>query len=140
MVKRICVDMSCSILHHGHIRLLKKASKFGRVIVALTSDSEIKKYKKITPELNFKRRKEILDSIKYVSKVIKSNFNITEKFLKKNKLDLLVHGNDNSNKISREKLIIFKRTSRISSTEIRKISYKNIKRLKKINKIIRKTG
>ncbi len=138
MDKRICVDMSCSILHHGHVRLLKKASKYGRVIVALTSDSEIKKYKNITPELNFKRRKEVLESIKYVSKVIKSNYNITEKFLKKNKLDLLVHGHDNSNKISRQKLIIFKRTSRISSTEIRKISYKNIQRLKKNNKINRK--
>ena len=41
--KKILVDMSCSILHYGHIRLLKKASKFGNVIVALTSDNEIKK-------------------------------------------------------------------------------------------------
>lgn len=135
MTKRICVDMSCTILHHGHVRLLKKASKYGRVIVALTSDSDIVKYKKIIPELNFKKRKEILESIKYVSKVIRSNFNISEKFLKKNKLDFLVHGHDNSNKISRQKLIIFKRTSGISSTEIRKISYKNIKILKKLKKL-----
>ena len=43
--KKVLVDMSASILHHGHINLLKKASKFGDVIVALTKDSEIKKKK-----------------------------------------------------------------------------------------------
>ena len=32
--KKILVDMTCSILHHGHIRLLKKASKYGKVIVS----------------------------------------------------------------------------------------------------------
>ena len=121
--------MSCSIIHNGHIRLLKKASKYGKVVVALTSDLEIKKYKKIEPELNFRQRKEILESIKYVNKVIKSGFFITNNFLKKNKLDLLVHGSDNSNNIDQRKLIIFPRTSNISSTKIRKISYKNIRKL-----------
>ena len=98
------------------------------MVVTLTSDLEIKKYKKIEPELNFRQRKEILESIKYVNKVIKSGF-ITNNFLKKNKLDLLVHGSDNSNNIDQRKLIIFPRTSNISSTKIRKISYKNIRKL-----------
>ena len=38
MIKRICVDMSCTIIHNGHLRLLKKANKFGKVVVALTSE------------------------------------------------------------------------------------------------------
>ena len=42
--KRVLVDMSATLIHHGHIRLLKKASKLGNVIVALTSDNEIKNY------------------------------------------------------------------------------------------------
>ena len=32
--KRIMVDMSATLIHHGHIRLLKKASELGEVIVA----------------------------------------------------------------------------------------------------------
>ena len=32
MTKRIMVDMSATLIHHGHIRLLKKASEFGEVI------------------------------------------------------------------------------------------------------------
>ncbi len=34
MKKNILVDLSATIIHHGHIRLLKKASKLGKVIVA----------------------------------------------------------------------------------------------------------
>ena len=46
-MKRILVDMSAVLIHHGHIRLLKKAKKYGEVIVALTTDKEIKKEKKL---------------------------------------------------------------------------------------------
>ena len=124
MKKNILVDLSATLLHHGHVRLLKKASKYGNVIVALTSDEEIKKNKGYTSELNFSQRKEILMSIKYVSKVIKSKWLIKENFLKKNKIHYLVHGNDNSNIVKKNKLIIFKRTKGISSTILRKRSKK----------------
>ncbi len=126
MQKKILVDLSATIIHHGHIRLLKKASKLGRVIVALTSDIQIKKYKGYKPELNFSQRKEILESIKYVDKVIKSNWMIDNRFLKKYKIDYIVHGSDNSNKVDRKKMIIFKRTKGISSSLIRKKSIKII--------------
>ncbi len=63
MVKRLLVDMSLTILHHGHIRLLRKASELGSVIVALTSDDEILKNKGFLPYLSYDYRKEILLSI-----------------------------------------------------------------------------
>ena len=122
--KKILVDMSATLIHHGHIRLLKKASKLGKVIIALTTDNQIKKYKNYHPELNFKQRKEILESIKFVSQVVPSNWLIKNKFLKKHKIDILVHGDDNSNKISFKKLKIFERTSGISSSLLRKKSAK----------------
>ncbi len=128
MKKNILVDLSATIIHHGHVRLLKKASKLGKVIVALTSDDQVKKYKGYKPELNFSQRKEILKSIIYVNKVIKSNWMIDEKFLKKHKIDFVVHGNDNSNKIKKEKMIIFKRTKGISSSLIRKRSIQILKK------------
>tara|TARA_B100001175_G_C19113490_1_gene450888 strand:+ start:192 stop:578 length:387 start_codon:yes stop_codon:yes gene_type:complete len=117
--KKVLVDMTCSIIHHGHIRLLKKASKYGKVIVALTSDEEIVKYKKFKSPLNFQQRKEILSSIKYVSKVIKSNYFITEKFLIKHNINFLIHGSDNSNEIPKKYIKIFKRTKKISSSIMR---------------------
>lgn len=39
---RVMVDMSATLIHHGHIRLLKKAAEIGDVVVALTTDDEIK--------------------------------------------------------------------------------------------------
>ncbi len=118
--KKVLVDMSCSILHHGHIRLLKKASKFGQVIVALTKDKEIKRHKGFYPELKYNFRKEILESIIYVNKVIPSNWKLTNKFIKKNKVDILIRGSDYSKEKFNIKTIIFPRTKKISSSIIRK--------------------
>ena len=111
--------MSATLIHHGHIRLLKKASNFGKVIVALTTDAEILKSKGYNPELSFDFRKEILLSIKYVNEVIPSPWLIDEDFLNSNSIDFLVHGSDNSNMIPKEKLILFQRTEGISSSILR---------------------
>ena len=116
--QRILVDMTADIIHHGHIRLLKKASSYGKVIVALTKDTEVKKFKNKKTILNYNQRKEILISIKYVSEVIPSKWIIDDYYLKKNKIDFLIHGNDNSNLVSKDKIKIFKRTKKISSSQI----------------------
>ena len=123
--KRILVDMSCSFIHHGHIKLLKKAKKLGNVYVALTSDREIKKYKKIKPELNYPNRKEIISSIKYVSGVVKSKNIINNDFFKKHRFDFLVHGVDNKNTVDKKYTKIFNRTKNISTTKLRKKAAKN---------------
>ena len=70
IVKRILVDMSLTSLHHGHIRLLQKASLLGHVVVALCSDDEILKAKGFLPLLSFEHRKEIALAIRYVEEVI----------------------------------------------------------------------
>ena len=108
--KRILVDMSATLIHHGHIRLLKKASDYGNVIVALTTDKEILEKKGYHPELNFDFRREILLSIKYVNEVIPSPWLIDEDFLDSNHIDFLIHGSDNSNPISKNRLILFEST------------------------------
>ena len=118
--KRILVDMSATLIHYGHIRLLKKASNFGKVIVALTKDNQIKKFKGYKPEMKFKFRKEILNSIKYVDHVIPSEYYLDDNFLKKYKIDFLVHGKDNRNSIKSKNLKIFNRTKNISSSILRK--------------------
>ena len=125
--KKIMVDMSATLIHHGHIRLLKKASKYGKVIVALVTDQEIKKNKGYMPEMNYSQRKEIIQSIRYVNKVVPSKFILNDKFLNKFKINFLVHGNDNKNKINKKRLLIFKRTNNISSTILRKRAVKCLK-------------
>jgi|TARA_B110000914_G_C15116300_1_gene288495 glycerol-3-phosphate cytidylyltransferase len=118
--KRILVDLSATLIHHGHIRLLKKSRKYGKIIVALSTDKEVKKYKGYLPELNFKQRKEIVSSIKYVDKVIPSKWKITNQFLKSKKIDIIIRGSDHKKDKFKIKSIVFSRTRGISSNLIRK--------------------
>ena len=126
MTKRIMVDMSATLIHHGHIRLLKKASEFGKVVVGLTTDEEILSKKGYQVELEFAHRKETLEAIKYVDEVVGTPWQITENTLDEFDIDLLVHGDDNSNDISQDRLLILPRTQGVSSTEIRDNAQRSI--------------
>ena len=117
-MKRILVDMSLTSLHHGHIRLLQKASLLGHVVVALCSDDKILKTKGFLPLLSFEHRKEIALAIRYVEEVIESEWMIDEAYLDRHNIDLLVHGDDNANPVPPDRLVLFPRTAGISSTEL----------------------
>ncbi len=119
MKKRILVDMSATLLHHGHIRLLRKAAELGHVVVGLTTDEEMQSKKGYTAELSFAERKEILESISYVDEVVPCPWLVDEPFLQRHNIDLLVHGDDNMNHVAPEKIVIFPRTEGVSSSELR---------------------
>jgi cytidyltransferase-like protein len=127
--KQIMVDMSATLIHHGHIRILKAAKELGTVIVALTTDEDIIVKKGYAPELSFEERREILESIKYVDKVVSSPWAIDEAFLNLYKIDLLVHGHDNTNQISPKRLLILPRTKGISSSLLRGKVLKSLARM-----------
>lgn len=128
MKKKIMLDMSMTLIHHGHIRLIKKARKYGDIIIGLTTDNEIKKFKGYNPELNYRSRREILSEIKGVKKIVASNWLITQKFLDKHKIDILVSGSDYKNRKFKTKTINFKRTKFISSTILRERAARIIKK------------
>ena len=125
-MKRVLVDMSLTSLHHGHIRLLQKASLLGQVVVALCSDNAILKAKGFLPSLSFEHRKEIALAIRYVEEVIESEWLIDEAYMDFHNIDLLVHGDDNVNPVPPERLVIFPRTDEISSTILRSHNNKQI--------------
>lgn len=131
---RIMVDMSATLIHHGHIRLLKKAAALGDVVVALTSDDEVRTKKGYQPELSFAERKEVLEAVKYVTEVVESPWLITEDFVNRCRCDLLVHGADNSNVIDPKRLVIFPRTEGVSSTELRERVIRAVWSMEKIGK------
>jgi glycerol-3-phosphate cytidylyltransferase len=118
-MKRIMVDMSATLIHNGHIRILKAAKEHGYVIVALTTDEEILKKKGYEPELDFASRREVIEAIRFVDEVVPCPWLIEETFLDQHRVDLLVHGSDNSNPISHDRLLILPRTSGISTSIVR---------------------
>ncbi len=125
-VKRIMVNMSATLIHHGHIRILRTAKELGEVIVALTTDEEIVANKGYQPELNFEERREILEAIKYVDGVVPSPWSIDESFLDMHNINLLVHGDDDSIPIDVARILIVPRTEGISSTLLRRRILKTI--------------
>ncbi len=124
--KRVMVDMSATLIHHGHIRLLKKASEYGDVVVGLTTDDEILAKKGYLPELSFENRKEILEALICVSEVVPTPWLIDQTILDRFKIDILVHGDDNSNLISNDRLILLPRTSGVSSMALRNRATKSL--------------
>jgi len=140
MSKKIMVDMSCTLIHHGHIRLLKKASEFGEVIVGLTTDDEIISKKGYQPEIDFENRKEILESIKYVVEVVPVPWLVDDEVMDQYDIDFLVHGSDNSNLISKEKIKIFPRTKGVSSSSIRQNALRSISQINNNNKLMLTPG
>lgn len=118
---RIMVDMSMTLIHHGHIRLLQKARETGYwVVLALTTDDEILKYKGYQPELTYEQRREIVEGIKYVDEVVPCPWLIDEAFMDKHNCQYLAHGSDNFNHVREERLVLFPRTEGISSSDIRR--------------------
>ena len=91
--KKVYVGLSVDIIHEGHINILKKANKFGDVIVGLLTDEAIASYKNI-PHLDYKRRKIIIQNIKYVKKVIPQKTLDYVPNLNLIKPDFVVHGDD----------------------------------------------
>ena len=85
--------MAADIIHEGHINLLKKASQYGEVIVGLLTDKAISSYKGV-PYLDFKRRKIIIQNIKYVKRIIPQETLDYVSNLKKIKPNYVVHGDD----------------------------------------------
>ena len=67
--KTILISGAFNPLHFGHLLLLKDASKYGKVIVALNSDEWVIKNKGHLL-FDFETRKSILEECKYVHKVI----------------------------------------------------------------------
>lgn len=131
---RIMVDMSATLIHHGHVRLLEKAALLGDVVVALTSDEEVRKTKGYEPELNFEERKEILMAFRTVKEVVSCPWMIDDAFMDAQRCDFLVHGADNSNHVRKDRLVIFPRTEGVSSTMLRERVLRAVIEQKKVGK------
>jgi len=92
-MKKVYVGMSADLLHPGHINVLKKASELGDVIVGVLTDKAIASYKRL-PFMSFEQRKEVVENIKGVFKVVpQETLDYTDN-LNLIKPDIVVHGDD----------------------------------------------
>ena len=70
--KVIYVPLAVDILHTGHLNIINKAKKYGKVVIGLLSDKAIAEYKAL-PSLGYNERLNIVKNLKNVSKIIKQD-------------------------------------------------------------------
>ena len=83
------------LFHIGHLNILKRAKeKCDYLIVGVSTDELVQTYKNKKPIISFENRVQIVESIKYVDKVIPQTS--LDKTLAWNdlKYDILFHGDD----------------------------------------------
>lgn len=93
--KIILTGGSWDLFHTGHLNVLKKAKELGDfLIVAVSTDELIEKYKGLAPIMNYDQRSSIIKELKCVDKVVeqKNIFDI-DQFLSL-KADVFVVGDD----------------------------------------------
>ncbi|MBF0232219.1 MAG: phosphoenolpyruvate mutase [Desulfamplus sp.] len=93
MKKTVYVGMSADLVHPGHMNIIKKARELGDVIIGLLTDEAIASYKRV-PFMNFEQRKEVIENIKGVSRIIPQTTLDYTANLKLLKPDFVVHGDD----------------------------------------------
>ena len=126
-MKRILTYGTFDLLHYGHIRLLKRAKALGDYLIVALSTDEFNNLKGKKAYHNYKTRKEMLESIRYVDLVIpEDNWEQKIDDVKNYKIDTVVMGSDwkDSDKFDYLKeyceLIYLDRTEGISTTKIKK--------------------
>ena len=93
MTKQVYISISADFIHHGITNILKEAAKLGEVTVGLLTDSAISSYKKL-PFMTFPERLQVIESLKYVSNVVKQESLDPTENIMKHKPDYVVHGDD----------------------------------------------
>lgn len=125
-MKKVLTYGTFDLLHYGHLNILKKCKNLGDyLIVALSSDefNEIKGKKSV---MSFEERKEILENIKYVDRVIREDhWDQKIEDVKKYDVDVFVMGDDWKGKFDFLEeyceVVYLPRTKSISTTLLKQI-------------------
>ena len=93
MSKTVYIGMTADIMHPGLIRIINEATKYGDVIIGLLTDKAIAEHKRL-PYLTYEQRKEVVQNIKGVCKVVPQEEWSYVENLKRIKPDYIIHGDD----------------------------------------------
>lgn len=92
---RVYVDVVGDLFHAGHVQFFQKAKAHGDyLIVGVHGDEACTEYKR-RPILSLEERCTAISACRFVDEVIpNSPIGITEEWIKKHNIDLVIHGDD----------------------------------------------
>ena len=91
--RTVYMCFSTDIVHSGHIAIIRKAEKLGKVIVGVLSDEAVASYKR-TPITPIEERKILFENIKGIHKVVEQKTLSYKEILEQYRPTYVVHGDD----------------------------------------------
>lgn len=91
--RTVYMCFSTDIIHGGHISIIRKASKLGKLIIGVLSDEAVASYKRM-PLVPASERKRLFENISGVYKVVDQATLSYRDNLEKYKPSIVVHGDD----------------------------------------------
>ncbi|WP_299047416.1 glycerol-3-phosphate cytidylyltransferase [uncultured Polaribacter sp.] len=113
------------LLHYGHLELLRRASLLGDTLIVALSTDEFNSLKGKESKIPYNKRKELLESIRFVDQVIpESNWDQKVSDIQSFGVDLFVMGDDWEGEFDFLKnhcqVVYLPRTIDISTTKLKK--------------------
>ncbi len=105
--RKVYMCFSSDVLHTGHITIIQRASRLGRLTIGVLSDEAVSSFKRF-PILPIEQRMALFESIKGVDNVIEQKELSYKDILLKLKPDIVVHGNnwkEGTQRVVREEVI-----------------------------------
>ncbi|MCC3869607.1 glycerol-3-phosphate cytidylyltransferase [Terrisporobacter mayombei] len=123
-MKRVITYGTFDMLHYGHINLLKRAKENGDYLIVALSTNEFNEIKGKKCFFDYKKRKILLEAIRYVDLVIpEENWNQKKDDIIKYQIDKFVIGSDWEGKFDYLNeycdVVYLERTPEISTTMIK---------------------
>ncbi len=91
--RTVYMCFSTEYIHSGHMAIINKARRLGRLIVGVLSDEAVASFKRF-PLIPFEERKALLENIAGVERVVVQNTLSYAENLRELKPNYVVHGND----------------------------------------------
>lgn len=91
--RKVYIGFSTDIIHEGHISIIRKARKLGKLIIGVLSDEAVAEYKRF-PLVTYEDRKAMFENISGVYRVVEQKTLSYRENLERYKPDIFVHGDD----------------------------------------------
>lgn len=91
--RTVYMCFSTDVVHSGHIAIINKARRLGKLIVGVLSDEAVCSYKRF-PLVPYEERRTLFESISGVYKVVRQDTLSYRENLEKYHVDYVVHGDD----------------------------------------------
>ena len=124
-MKKVITYGTFDLLHYGHINLLKRAKKHGDYLIVALSTDEFNEIKGKKCYFSFEKRRQLVESIRYVDLVIpERSWEQKIEDIKEFKVDTFVIGDDWKGEFDYLseycEVIYLKKTPEVSTTKIKR--------------------